>query len=141
MFFFACRSVLFCVGCERSDFGSNFELHEAVADAWEATLQKIDANRPQVFGKLGYSWGHGEVVGLRSLLEHKFDPDEHVVDVCVTCANGAGAALSATVAHTSTCASNVKKQTTITAFFMVVTFAVVLRLYPDLFMLRLLVEG
>ena len=29
MFFFACRSVLICVGCmERSDSESDFELHE-----------------------------------------------------------------------------------------------------------------
>ena len=90
---------------------------KAVADAWEATLQKIDAKRAEAFGKLGYTWGHGEVVSLRSLPEYKFDPDEHVTDVCVTGADGAGAAPSAAVAHASSSVSNVKKQTTITAFF------------------------
>ena len=90
---------------------------KAVADAWEATLQKTNAKRAQVFGKLGYVWGHGEVESLRSLPEYKFDLDEDVIDVCVTGADGAGAAPSTAVAHASGSVSNVKKQTTITAFF------------------------
>ena len=62
----------------------------------------------------------------REIPPYKFDPDEHVVDVCVTGADGPSAA----VAHASTCVSSVKKQTTITSFFKRVTFAVVLKLYP-----------
>ena len=49
--------------------------------------------------------------------DYKFDPDEAFADVCVTGADGAGAAPSATVAHASSSVSNVKRQTTITAFF------------------------
>ena len=90
---------------------------KAVADAWEATLQKTDAKRAEAFGKLGYTWGHGEVVRLRSLPGYKLDHDEHVIDVCVTGADGARAAPSAAVAHASNSVSNVKKQCTITAFF------------------------
>ena len=41
--------------------------------------------------------------------------NQHVVDVCVAGADGAGAAPSAAVAHASTSVSNAKKQTTITA--------------------------
>ena len=48
---------------------------------------------------------------------HDGDPDEAFVDVCVTGADGAGAAPSAAVAHACSSVSNVKKQTTITAFF------------------------
>ena len=49
------------------------------------------------------------------LADYKFDPDEHVVDVCVTGVDGAAGAPSAAVAHASV--STVKKQTTITSFF------------------------
>ena len=90
---------------------------KAVADASEATVLATAANCPQAFGKLGYTWGHGEVVSLRSLPNYKFDPDEAFVDVCLTGADGAGAAPSAAVAHVCSSVSNVKKQTTITAFF------------------------
>ena len=58
-----------------------------------------------------------EVVSLRSLPDYTFDPDEAFADVCVTGADGAGAAPSADVAHASSSVSNVKRQTTITAFF------------------------
>ena len=75
------------------------------------------ANRPETFGKLGDTWGHGEVVGLRSLPNYTFGPDENFVDVRVRGADGAGAASSAAVAHASTSASNVKKRPTITLLF------------------------
>ena len=90
---------------------------KAVADAWDATILKIGTTRPQAFGQLGYTSGHGEVVSLRPLPDYKFDPDEAFADVCVTGADGAGAAPSAAVAHASSSVSNVKRQTTITAFF------------------------
>ena len=90
---------------------------KAVADAWDATILKTATTRPQAFGQLGYTWGHGEVVSLRSLPDYKFDPDEAFADVCVTGADGAGAAPSAAVAHASSSVSNVKRQTTTTAFF------------------------
>ena len=90
---------------------------KAVADAWDATILKTATVRPQAFGQLGYTWGHGEVVSLRSLPDHKFDPDEAFADVCVTGADGARAAPSAAVAHASSSVSNVKRQNTITAFF------------------------
>ena len=85
---------------------------KAVVDAWEATLQKTAASPAEAFGKLGYTWGHGEVVYLSSLPDYKFDPDEHFQDICVTGADGAGAS-SAAVALASASVGNVKKQTTI----------------------------
>ena len=89
---------------------------EAVADAWEATILKTAANRPQAFGKLGYTRGHGEVVSLSSPPDYKFDPNEAFVDVCATGGDGVGAAPSAVVAHACSSVSNAKKRTTITAF-------------------------
>ena len=74
---------------------------KAVADAWDATIPKTATTCPQAFGKLGYTSGHGEVVSLRSLSDYKFDPDEAFADVCVTGADGAGAASSAAVSHAS----------------------------------------
>ena len=64
------------------------------------------------------------------LLHYKFDPNEHVGDVCVTGVDGATTAPSAAVAHASTSVSTVKKQTTITSFFKSVTSAVQLKLCP-----------
>ena len=43
---------------------------KAVADAWDATILKAATARPQAFGQLGYTWGHGEVLSLRSLLDY-----------------------------------------------------------------------
>ena len=108
-----------------SNSESDFELHavDSVEDgfsdppSWDATVLKIATTRPQAFGKLGYTWGHGEVVSLRSLPDYKFDPDEAFADACVTGADGAGAAPSAAVSHASSSVSNVKRQTTITTFF------------------------
>ena len=94
----ACYSVLLCVGSMgHSDSESDFELH---------AVHTVED-----------TWGHGEVVSLRSLPDYKFDPDEAFADVCVTGADGAAAAPSAAVAHASSSVSNVKRQTTITAFF------------------------
>ena len=53
---------------------------KVVADAWEATLRKTHANCVEMFGKLGYTWGHNDIISLRPLPEHKFAPCEHVID-------------------------------------------------------------
>ena len=45
-----------------------------------AKVLKTAANCPQAFGRLGYNWGHGEVVSLRSLPNYKYA----FVDVCVS---------------------------------------------------------
>ena len=90
---------------------------KAVADALQVTLEKTTATRPGAFGKLGYIWGQGEVVSLRSLPDYKFDPEEHFDDGCVTGADGANAACSAVVAHASASVSNTKKELKLTAFF------------------------
>ena len=52
-----------------------------------------------------------------SLPDYKFDPEEHFDDVCVTGGDGANAACSAAVAHTSASVSNTKKQLRWTPFF------------------------
>ena len=92
-------------------------LTKAVADAWQATVRKTAATRPEAFGKLGYTWGEGQVVCLRSLPDYKFDPEEHFEDVCVTGADGDNAASSAAVAHASASVSNTKRQLRLTSFF------------------------
>ena len=71
---------------------------------------RAGATRPEAFGKLGYTWGQGEVVSLCSLPDYKCDPEEHFDDVCVTGADGANRASSAAVAHASGSVSNAKKQ-------------------------------
>ena len=135
----ACDLVLLCVGfMGDSDSESDFELHtvHTVEDGFSDPPSDVPSEEPateddveigsdtdgadgaeKAFGQLGYTWGHGEVVSLRSLPDYKFDPDEAFADVCVTGADGAGAAPSAAVAHASSSVSNVKRQTTITAFF------------------------
>ena len=90
---------------------------KAVADASPATVQKPAGTRPEAFGKLGYTWGEGEVVCLRSLPDYKLDPEDHFEDVCVTGADGANAASSAAVAHASASVSNTKRQLKLTSFF------------------------
>ena len=104
---------------------------KAVADAWDATILKTATARPQAFGQLGYTWGHGEVVSLRSLPDYKFEPDEAFADVCVTGADGAAAAPSAAVAHASSSVSNVKRQTKNHRFLQVSYCVVVLRPCPE----------
>ena len=44
-------------------------------------------------------------------VDHKFDPDEHFEDVCITGADGDNAASSSAVAHACASVSSVKKQT------------------------------
>ena len=88
---------------------------KAVADAWQAIVEKTAATRPEAFGKLGYTWSQGDVVSLRSLPDYKFDPEEHFEDVCVKGADGANAASSAAVAHASAVASNATKQMKLTS--------------------------
>ena len=92
-------------------------LTKAVADAWQATVQKIAATCPEAFGKLGYTWGEGQVVCLRSLPDYKFDLEEHFEHVCVTGADGDNAASSAAVALASASVSNTKRQLKLTSFF------------------------